>query len=173
MSSNSDAPTEQETTATERTSETSTNPTDGTDGDSRQTSQQNEESILESGRESFNSLTRKQQIVVIGAGITAIGSFLPWASAFGTTIIGVNGDGAITLVLGLAAGAVAYWMPLSKHDTNLLVTAVAGVLVALIGLNAATGIAAIGVYITLIGGLIIAYPGIQTAVSNYQRGSVQ
>lgn len=172
MSSSPDTSDGQEIPETDRTS-TSTPVDEETPGDRRQTNQHNEESILESGRASFNALARNQQIILIGAAITAVGSFLPWASAFGTTVIGVNGDGLITLVLGVIAGAIAYRMPLSNRDTNLLATAGIGALVAIVGLYDATGIAAIGVYITIIGGLVIAYPGVRTAVSNYQRGSSQ
>ena len=49
--------------------------------------------------------------IIAGAGAIVLGSLLPWASLRGgglaTSVYGVSGDGAFTLVFGLIIGAVA------------------------------------------------------------------
>jgi hypothetical protein len=76
----------------------------------------------------FARLTNPQKISVISMLVVAVGAFLPWVSLLGINAYGIQGDGAITLIL-----------------------AVAGIV--LLGLNDTTNFAAIGIYLTLLGGI--------------------
>ena len=80
-------------------------------------------------------------------------------SIFGISAIGVEGDGVITLLLAVAGGIVLALSsglvgklkaPGKWAQISLLVFAV---LVALIGLMDMNGVAAIGLYLTLFGGI--------------------
>lgn len=52
-------------------------------------------------------MEKKRKLIVIVAVAGMIGTFLPWASAFGFTVSGTEGDGWITLVLFAIGGAMA------------------------------------------------------------------
>lgn len=107
----------------------------------------------------FGRLTVPQRVSGLAILVVALGAFLPWVSIFGISKIGIEGDGVITLVLAVA-GAVILAMttglvgsartPSRKSQIALLVLAV---LVALIGLLDMNGAAAIGLYLTLFGGI--------------------
>lgn len=114
---------------------------------------------------SLSELTRDQKIVIGGGTLTVISAFLPWASAFGFSVSGINGDGIITLVLGIVAAAVVFFEPLDSR--NMLVAGVAGILIVLVALVSITSVAAIGVYLTLVGGAIVAFPWASQLISSY------
>lgn len=52
-------------------------------------------------------MEKKRKLIVILAAAGMIGTFLPWASAFGFTVSGTEGDGWITLVLFAIGGGMA------------------------------------------------------------------
>ena len=54
----------------------------------------------------LDDLTTAEQVGIGGGVLAVIGAFLPWASFMGMSVNGLDGDGAITLILGAAAGAV-------------------------------------------------------------------
>jgi len=54
-------------------------------------------------------MEKKRKFILIIAVLGMIGTFLPWASAFGFTVSGTKGDGWITLVLFAIGGAIAFF----------------------------------------------------------------
>ena len=107
----------------------------------------------------FGRLTVPQRVSGVAMLVVALAAFLPWVSIFGITKVGIKGDGSVTLVLALA-GAVILAMttglvgsprtPGRASQIALLVLAVLAALIALLDMN---GLAAIGLYLTLLGGI--------------------
>ena len=105
-------------------------------------------------------LTVPQRLSAGSALVTILAAFLPWVSIFGISAIGVEGDGVITLILGIAglgglvltAGVlgVNLKVPARVADIGLLVVASLVLLIALVDMN---GAAAIGLYLTLFAGM--------------------
>ncbi len=54
-------------------------------------------------------MDKKRRLILIIAVIGMLGTFLPWASAFGYTVRGTRGDGWITFFLFAIGGAIAYF----------------------------------------------------------------
>lgn len=103
--------------------------------------------------------TIPQRISAVSIVVIALAAFLPWVSIFGVSVRGIEGDGVITLVLAAAGGIILALTtglfgkqkaPGRKSQIALLVLAV---LVALIGLFDMNGVAAIGLYLTLLAGI--------------------
>jgi hypothetical protein len=75
--------------------------------------------------------TRTKAVVLGGAALVLIGSFLPWAKAEATilgqtlsnTANGMDGDGKITLVLALVAAGVFFFVPKAKAVGGLVLAA--------------------------------------------------
>lgn len=107
----------------------------------------------------------EQKLVVGGAILIVLGAFLPWATVFGISIAGIDGDGSLTLLMGLVAGVVALVRPWSRNVR--IGTVLLGSLVALVALADMTSVAGIGIYMTLIGGLLVLYPGAREAYRTY------
>lgn len=64
-------------------------------------------------------MEKKRKFILIVAVVGMIGTFLPWASAFGISVSGTEGDGWITLILFAIGGALAFFsgdkaQPLTK-----------------------------------------------------------
>ena len=104
----------------------------------------------------FSTPQRVSGIAII---VVALAAFLPWVSLFGISISGIRGDGVITLILALL-GAAALATRTGILDqvkitekAGLITSIVLAVLVALIGLFDMNGAAAIGLYLTLFGGI--------------------
>jgi hypothetical protein len=104
-------------------------------------------------------LTTPQRVSAVAILVVALGAFLPWVSIFGVSVRGIEGDGVITLALAVVGGIVlalttglfgTQKVPGKKSQISLLVLAI---LVALIGLMGMSGVAAIGLYLTLFGGI--------------------
>ncbi|HWJ10679.1 MAG TPA: hypothetical protein VNS46_14975 [Nocardioides sp.] len=91
--------------------------------------------------------------------VVALAAFLPWVSLFGISAIGLEGDGVITLVLAIA-GAVTLAVTsglvgsarTAGRVSNIALLVLAAI-TALIGLIDMNGAAAIGLYLTLFGGI--------------------
>ncbi len=107
----------------------------------------------------FSRLTVPQRISAVSILVVVLAAFLPWASIFGVSAIGLEGDGVITLVLAVVGGIVLALTtgvigklksPGRWSQISLLVLAV---VVALIGLMDMNGAAAMGLYLTLFGGV--------------------
>jgi hypothetical protein len=97
--------------------------------------------------------------VYAGSAISVVGAFLPWATLLGASVSGIDSDGSITLVLGIVAGVLAYARPWDRK--NSLGTAAIGVVTLFVALANMTNIAGSGIYVTMVGGVAIAYPGIR------------
>lgn len=104
-------------------------------------------------------LTTPQRVSAVSILVVVLAAFLPWVSIFGMSVLGVEGDGVITLTLAVAGGIVLAMTsgligepktPGKRSQISLLVLAV---VVALIGLMDMNGAAAIGLYLTLFGGV--------------------
>ena len=107
----------------------------------------------------LSRLTTPQRISAVSILVVAIAAFLPWVSIFGISAIGVEGDGLITLATSAAGGIVLALttglfgkekVPGKKSQLSLVVLAIG---VALVGLMDMNGAAAIGLYLTLFGGI--------------------
>ncbi len=80
--------------------------------------------------------SRSTMIVLIGALVVVIGSFLAWASVsvegFGSESVGgMDGDGTITLIVGLAAAAFALFL---KGRARMIGVIVAGAIIVLVSI---------------------------------------
>lgn len=92
----------------------------------------------------------EKKVAYGGAGIAIIGAFLPWASAFGLTVRGIDGDGLITLILSIALAVAIY--SLGWERRTILSALVIGGIVVLIPLISLSGVSSIGIYVTILGG---------------------
>ncbi|GAA5113259.1 hypothetical protein GCM10023339_17330 [Alloalcanivorax gelatiniphagus] len=107
----------------------------------------------------LHRLTTPQRVSGIAIVVVALAAFLPWVSIFGISVSGIRGDGIITLVLALVGGAaLAVRVGLLARvkvpsKVGVVVSLVCAALVALIGLLDMNGAAAIGLYLTLFGGI--------------------
>jgi hypothetical protein len=104
-------------------------------------------------------LTMPQRVSGVSILVVALAAFLPWVSLFGISAIGLEGDGVITLVLAIAGGVtlaltsgVVGSARTSGRVPNIALLVLAGItaLIALVDMN---GAAAIGLYLTLFGGI--------------------
>lgn len=107
----------------------------------------------------FSRFSTPQRVSGIAIVVVALAAFLPWVSVFGFSVSGIKGDGVLTLVLAIL-GAVALavrtgLLPQLKVPlkAGLIASLVFASLVALIGLFDMNGAAAIGLYLTLFGGI--------------------
>ena len=104
-------------------------------------------------------LTTPQRSSAISIVVVSIAAFLPWVSLFGVSVSGLEGDGVITLALAAAGGVVlalttgVFTEPRDPGKRSQVTLLVLAALVALIGLMDMTGAAAIGLYLTLFGGI--------------------
>lgn len=107
----------------------------------------------------INRLSTPQKLSAGAILVVIVAAFLPWVQVLGIGVIGIKGDGAISLILALAGAAV---LGITsglfgeakgggrKADIALVVLAS---LVALLGLFTMNGFAAIGLYLTFFGGI--------------------
>ena len=98
-----------------------------------------------------------------GAGVTIVAAFLPWYSILGSSVLGIEGDGIITLILSfLAIGLIWYFDNLNRQ---VYAGIGLGALITFIGLYHLTNFSGAGVYLTIIGGVILIGGG----VSGYRK----
>jgi hypothetical protein len=101
----------------------------------------------------FSTMAIQMKVILVAVGATILGAFLPWASAFGISVAGVRGDGLITLIAALIGGALVL-ANRGGAKLNAVAQLVLGGLVVVVALYHVTDeFAAIGVYMTLLGGL--------------------
>lgn len=107
----------------------------------------------------FERLTVPQRVSGVAIVVIALAAFLPWVSILGVSVLGIEGDGVITLVLAVV-GAVILAVTTglvgsarAPGRTSQIALSVLAVLVALIGVLDMNGAAAIGLYLTLFGGI--------------------
>ena len=107
----------------------------------------------------LSRLSTPQRVSGIAILVVALAAFLPWVSVFGFSVSGIRGDGVLTLILAIL-GAVALAIRVGllgrakvPEKASLIASVVFAGLVALIGLLDMNGAAAIGLYLTLFGGI--------------------
>jgi hypothetical protein len=107
----------------------------------------------------ISRLTTPQRISAVSILVVAVAAFLPWVSIFGISVSGIQGDGVITLAIAGAGGVVLalttglFGQPKVAGKKSHISLLVLSLLVALIGLLDMNGAAAIGLYLTLFGGV--------------------
>ncbi|WP_232687378.1 hypothetical protein [Halobacterium zhouii] len=104
-----------------------------------------------------------EKIVYAGGALSIVGAFLPWKTLLGVTVSGIDGNGIITLVLGIAAIGVAYGREWDQ-TTNIGLASIGG-LIAFVGLVSMGSFASIGVYVTILGGILVAAPAAKQLAS--------
>src|SRR5690625_7304455 len=98
----------------------------------------------------INALTLQQKIAAGAMAVVLIAAFLPWVSVYGMSVIGVEGDGVITLILallGLAAlalGTDVFMAPKIPAKVTSIMLIVLGALVSVTGMGNINGHAGIG-----------------------------
>jgi hypothetical protein len=120
-----------------------------------------------------DDLTTAQKIALGGGVLTAIAALLPWVSAGRLTVTGIDGDGTLTLIFGVAAVAVVLYRDWETVDT--LGVGLLGVLTVLIAGNVYSSLssmggvsseileisAGFGLHLTLLGGILLVVAGAQ------------
>lgn len=107
----------------------------------------------------LNSLSRAQKVSGGAMAAVVAGAFLPWVSFLGFSVIGVRGDGLITLiaaVVGLAAlafGTDVLGRRRIADTTRTSVSAVAAGISVLVAFTDMNNFAAAGLYVTLMAGI--------------------
>jgi len=107
----------------------------------------------------ISRLSTPQRVSAISILVVALAAFLPWVSIFGISVSGIRGDGVITLILAVAGGVVLavtaglFGEPKGAGKASQIALLVMSALVALIGILDMNGAAAIGLYLTLFGGI--------------------
>lgn len=105
----------------------------------------------------LDRLTKPQRVAAACMVVVAVAAFLPWVSIFGIGVLGIEGDGQVTLVcaiIGLIVLALRTRRSDGEQPVALRVVAyVAAVIAVFIGLADMNGAAAIGLYLTLFGAL--------------------
>jgi hypothetical protein len=107
----------------------------------------------------FSRLTRPQRVSAVSVAVIALGAFLPWVSIFGISKAGVEGDGVITLILAIVGAVVLLATTGMLREgrkpgkASRVVLLILAVIVAIIALADMNGAAAIGLYLTLFGGI--------------------
>jgi hypothetical protein len=91
--------------------------------------------------------------------IVALSAFLPWVSILGISVVGIQGDGVITLgcaVVGavmLALGTNLFGSARIPTIAKNIVSILGASVTTLVGLGDMNGFAAIGLYLTLLAGV--------------------
>lgn len=125
------------------------------------------------------------RISAIAILVVIVGAFLPWASAFGVSVLGVEGDGLITLTAAIAAAVILAFTTgvlggtRSPGRASQIALLVLAVIVTIVGIVDMTGFAAVGIYLTLFGGIAWTVGAVwelvaaQQVRSQQQSGQVQ
>lgn len=97
---------------------------------------------------------QRHMMLLIAAGLVALGSILPWATAGPFSVNGTSGDGMITIGIGLSVGV---WGLLSDRPPFPLVAMIALAIAGLIGIYDTLQIEApasvgVGLYMVMAGG---------------------
>lgn len=106
----------------------------------------------------MSRLNQPQKLAAISMIVVATSAFLPWASILGLSVSGINGDGQLTFiasVVGLVVLAAHTGLISTRisRTVMLIVSGVGAAVAAAVGLFDMNGFAAIGLYLTLFGGL--------------------
>ena len=108
----------------------------------------------------FATLNTAKKVSGVCIVIVAISAFLPWASVLGISVSGIGRDGSITLACALIAAAMfvlgtsLVWPPKIPRVAYLSASGALAAIVALVGIVDMNNFAAIGLYLTMIGGIV-------------------
>ncbi len=104
--------------------------------------------------------TNGEKVALIGAILIIIGSTLPWGTAFGLEVSGLEGDGVYTLFLGIAS--IILLALVSWERGNKIGQPILGILVIVIAGNVFLDVrdihfvsVGLGLYLTILGGIIL------------------
>ncbi len=104
--------------------------------------------------------TNRDKVVLIGAILIIIGSMLPWGTAFGYEVSGLEGDGVYTLILGIVS--IILLALVSWESGNKIGQPILGIIVIVIAGNVFLDVrdisffsVGIGLYLTIMGGIIL------------------
>lgn len=100
----------------------------------------------------MDSRQRSRTIIGGAAAVVALAAFLPWVSVLGFSKTGIDGDGAITLVLALV-GLLLVWRRWLGWIGQVILSGLVAA-VAIYDLNDAGSFAAIGLYLTFLAGAV-------------------
>jgi hypothetical protein len=107
----------------------------------------------------LKALTRPQLLAGGAMVVTAAAAFLPWVSVFGISVIGVRGDGLITLIAALAGlaslafGTAVIGRERLSRVARQSISGVAAGITVLTGFSDMNNFAAMGLYLTLLAGI--------------------
>lgn len=105
-------------------------------------------------RVNFSAIPVQLRVILGAAALTAVAAFLPWASAFGISVSGIRGDGVITLLLAVGGGGLIL-ANRTGRVTSAVLEGLLGAVVLVVALyHVNDPFAAIGIYLTLLGGLV-------------------
>lgn len=126
----------------------------------------------------LEDLQTGEKVALGGAVLTLVAAFLPWVSAGFITVAGIDiDDGILTLLFGLAVGGIV--LVRDWEDIDVIGTGILGALTVLIAGNILTSLnqqfgqasatvgAGSGLYLTIVGGIVI----VAGAVLGYREGT--
>jgi hypothetical protein len=86
------------------------------------------------------------------AGVVVLSAFLPWVSFLGYSRAGIDGDGSITLIVAIV-GLLLVWRSWLGWIGQLIAAGIVAA-VAIYDINQAGNLAAIGLYLTFLAGIV-------------------
>jgi hypothetical protein len=109
----------------------------------------------------------------LALGLVAIGSVLPWASAFGVSISGIRGDGVITLLLAGVAGTLLFLGRPRRAAFDKGISLLIGGLIIFTAAYHLGEFVASGVYVTLFAGVAYTIVSLRTGKTLPTDGGVE
>jgi len=111
-------------------------------------------------KQRFLGLSGREKTITVAAVVGIVGAFLPWASVFGVSVVGIEGDGQITLAVCLISLALTAWRTRRTRARPGRVRfyvpqVVLGAVVLFVGLADWTRFASVGIYLTTAAGAAI------------------
>ena len=100
----------------------------------------------------MDSTQRSRTVMAGAAAVVVVAAFLPWVSVLGFTKAGIDGDGAMTLVLALV-GILLVWRRWLGWVGQLILSGLVAA-IAIYDLNDAGSFAAFGLYLTFLAGAV-------------------
>jgi hypothetical protein len=95
---------------------------------------------------------RTRTVMAGAAGVVALSAFLPWVSFLGYSRAGIDGDGSITLIVAIV-GLLLAWRSWLGWVGQLIAAGIVAA-VAIYDINQAGNLAAIGLYLTFLAGIV-------------------
>ncbi|ADD05200.1 uncharacterized protein Nmag_1624 [Natrialba magadii ATCC 43099] len=89
--------------------------------------------------------------ILLTAVVAIAGAFLPWYTILGTSVLGFEGDGVISLIVAALVLAIVWFSDNEKR--LMLVGIIGGAIITFVGFYHVTGVSAMGVYVTVFAGL--------------------